>query len=93
MQLNKEDAMWKQRSCLNWFQEVDHNTRFFHAKALSCFKKNLIDGVLDSNEVWQESNVEIERVFVECYIELFTSSRPTYFLQIVDVVQPRLLGP
>ena len=45
--------MWKQQSQLNWFQVGDQNTKFFHAKASARFRKNLIDGVFDSNEVWQ----------------------------------------
>ena len=51
--LDKEDAMWKQRARLNWFQEGDRNTRFFHARASSRFQKNLIEGIFDANEVWQ----------------------------------------
>ena len=31
--LDREDAMWKQRSRLSWFRNGDRNTRFFHAKA------------------------------------------------------------
>ena len=31
--LDKEDSMWHQRSCLNWFQAGDRNTSYFHSKA------------------------------------------------------------
>ena len=40
--LDREDAMWKQRSRLSWFRNGDHNTQFFHAKASARFQKNLI---------------------------------------------------
>lgn len=63
--LEKENEMWKQRSQLNWFQDGDRNTRFFHAKTSACFQKNLIERVFDCNEIWQEDGKEIERVFVD----------------------------
>ena len=43
--LEKEAAMWKQRSRIDWFREGDRNTSFSHAKASSHFQKNLIEGV------------------------------------------------
>lgn len=48
--------MWLQRSRIDWFQSGDRNTRYFHAKALTHLKKNLIEGLLDSNDVWQEED-------------------------------------
>ena len=36
----KEDAMWYQRSRINWFQDGDRNTSYFHAKASARLKKN-----------------------------------------------------
>lgn len=50
--LEKENAMWEERSHLDWFCEGDRNTRFFHAKASSRFQKNNIKGILDAQEVW-----------------------------------------
>ena len=88
--LDKEDAMWKQRARLNWFQEGDRNTRFFHARASSRFQKNLIEGIFYANEVWQVDHEEIEKVFIEYYLDLFTSSEPSEFAEIVEAVQPKV---
>ncbi|KAL0009325.1 hypothetical protein SO802_010827 [Lithocarpus litseifolius] len=88
--LEKENEMWKQRSCLNWFQNGDRNTRFFHAKASARAQKNLIEGVFDENEIWREDGKEIERVFVDYYSELSTSSNPSNFEDIVNAIQPKV---
>ena len=38
-----------------------------------------IEGVFNSDEVWQEEEREIENCFVKYYFELFTSSNPLDF--------------
>ena len=50
--LEKDDAMWLQRSRINWFQEVDRNTRYFYSKTSAQFKNNIIDGMEDSGGTW-----------------------------------------
>ena len=87
---DKEDAMWKQRARLNWFQKGDRNTRFFHARASKRFQKNLIEGVFDAEDVWQVDQSEIEKVFIEYYSDLFTSSEPLDFIDILEAVQPKV---
>ena len=82
--------MWKQRSRVDWFREGDQNTSFFHAKASFSFQKNLIEGILDLNDVWQEEEAEIEKVFMEYYSELFSSANPTDFDEILKAIQPKV---
>lgn len=50
------------------------------------FKKNTIEGILDVQEVWQVDEIVIEKVFVDYYAELFTSSSPTKFTEILEAV-------
>ena len=42
--LDKNDTMWYHRSCLDWFQARDSNTKYFHSKASTRYQKNLIVG-------------------------------------------------
>ena len=44
--------MLLQRSRISRLQNGDRNTRFFHEKASSCFRKNFIEGLLDENGQW-----------------------------------------
>ena len=82
--------MWKQRSRLSWFRNGDRNTRFFHAKASTRFQKNLIEGVFDPYEVWRVDQGDIEKVFLDYYSKLFTSSCPSDFTKILEAVQPKV---
>uniref|UniRef100_A0A7N2M9T7 DUF4283 domain-containing protein n=1 Tax=Quercus lobata TaxID=97700 RepID=A0A7N2M9T7_QUELO len=47
--LEKDDAMWLQRSRINWFQEGDRNTRYFYSKTSAQFKNNIIDALFSSS--------------------------------------------
>ena len=88
--LDKKDDMWRQRSSLNWFQSGDRNTSFFHAKASAQQKENFIKGIMDVNEVWQEDDQKIEEVVVTYYKELFTTSQPIEFSDLLHAVQPKV---
>ena len=88
--LEKEDTMWRQRARLNWFQGGDCNTSFFHAKASSRQRKNLIEGLMDVDGIWQEDEGKIEEVVVEYYNNLFTSSSPSNFSELLQAIQPKV---
>ena len=82
--------MWRQQARLNWFQGGDCNTSFFHAKASSRQRKNLIEGLMDADGVWQEDEGKIEEVVVEYYNNLFTSSSPLDFSELLQAIQPKV---
>lgn len=78
--------MWRQLSRLNWFQSGDRNTSYFHAKASAQQKKNFIEGILDKHEIWHEDDEKVEEVVVAFYNELFTTSQPTEFSELIQAV-------
>ena len=88
--LEKEDAMWRQRSRLNWFQGGDRNTSFFHAKALARHKKNFMEGLMVANDMWQKDDAKVEEIVVEYYKELFSTSNPVDFTELLNAVQPKV---
>ena len=87
---DKEDAMWLQRSRINWFQSRDRNSRYFHSKASARFQKNLIFGLMDSNECWQEDMEKDEETIVDYYMQLFSSSSTSDFSELINAVEPKV---
>lgn len=78
--------MWNQWSRLNWFQAGDRNTSFFHAKASARHKKNYIERLMDANDVWKDDDSNMEEIVVDYYNNLFTSSQPKDFTELLNVV-------
>jgi hypothetical protein len=46
--LECEEIFWRQRSRVTWLREGDCNTKFFHAKASSLKKRNVLHGLFDA---------------------------------------------
>ncbi|XP_065634479.1 uncharacterized protein LOC136069649 [Quercus suber] len=86
----KEDAMWYQRSRINWFRDGDRNTRYFHAKASARLKKNQIDGMLDAQEIWQDDEGKVGEIVEEYYTALFKTSHPKEFNEMLQAIQPKV---
>ena len=66
------------------------NTVYFHSKASSQFQTNFIEGLLDSNDNWVEDQRDVENVVIRYYSDLFKSSYPTEFEEILSAIQPKV---
>ena len=86
----KQDAMWLQRSRINWYQVGDKNTSFFHPKASARQKKNHMDGLMDENECWQDDEVKMGDMVVDYCKNLFSTNHPTEFIEMLQALQPKV---
>lgn len=91
--LDSEELMWHQRSRINWLKSGDKNTSFFHTKASSRFQRNTIDRIQDSNGVWQEDGEVIDKIFVEYFDSLFTTSNPVVSEELLNAIHYKVTGP
>ena len=73
---DKEEKMWQQQSRLQWLQNGDRNTRFFHGTATQRKQRNFIKGLREENGVWQEDETVFSGILNRFYEKLFTSSNP-----------------
>lgn len=58
-------------------REGDGNTKFFHAKASARRQTNRVVAIGDENGEWTEDAEEMERLFGECFANIFTTSSPS----------------
>ena len=86
----KEDAMWYQRSRINWCQFVDRNTSYFLAKAFARHKKNHMEGLMDDNGQWYTEEDNMGELVINYYTDLFSSSNPMEFAELLQAMQPKV---
>ncbi|KAL3839206.1 hypothetical protein ACJIZ3_023797 [Penstemon smallii] len=77
--LDKEEKMWQQRAKAHLMREGDRNTRYFHSRASGRQKKNEIRGIRKEDGSWCKTEPEIEKVIVDYFSDIFTSSQPSEF--------------
>lgn len=88
--LQTEETMWRQRSRATWLKERDKNSKFFHAKTKQRGNINSIKKLKDNRGVWWNGRDKVEKVLVDYFVGLFTSSNPTTVEQTCLVVKDRL---
>ncbi|CAB4316713.1 unnamed protein product [Prunus armeniaca] len=84
----EEKMFWKQKSRVQWLNEREKNTSFFHSKMVTRRRQNHIRGLEDWDEVWMEREADIHRIAGSYLNDIFTSCHPTSILKIVGSVEP-----
>ncbi|CAJ2634985.1 unnamed protein product [Trifolium pratense] len=75
--LKRQETMWRQRSRAVWLKNGDRNTKFFHNKASQRSKVNNIQKIIDEDGVWWRGEEQVEKVFINYFEDLFSSSNPS----------------
>lgn len=86
----EEEALWRQRSRIQWLQEGDQNTGFFHAvtKGRKEVNRFLVIEAADGTEHFEEQ--QIAKTVANFYEKLFTVG-PISQLQVVEeAIQPQV---
>ncbi|XP_024196188.1 uncharacterized protein LOC112199393 [Rosa chinensis] len=86
--LHQELLFWRQRAKVFWLQDGDANTKFFHQRASNRKKKNYLHGLFDDYGAWHTDDENLERIVLEYFHGLFTSSRPFDFHAVLDIISP-----
>ena len=81
--------MWRQQ-WIDWFRNGDRNIAFFHAKASTRHRKNLMEGFLDNDGVWQIEEDKMEEIAIGYFGDLFSTSNPVDFSDLLLAVQPKV---
>uniref|UniRef100_A0A2N9IBY2 Reverse transcriptase domain-containing protein n=1 Tax=Fagus sylvatica TaxID=28930 RepID=A0A2N9IBY2_FAGSY len=72
--LGQEEEFWALKSRLGWVLEGDRNTKFFHTTTIVRRKFNNIVRIRNSVGGWLETVEDVSNLFLNGYIDLFTSS-------------------
>ena len=84
--LDREAQIWSQRSKIQWLQDGDRNTQFFHSKASERHRHNYIKGLYNIEGRWCTDERNMVDTVVDFYQELFTSSNPNNFDTILEQI-------
>lgn len=86
----QEELYWSQRARIKWLQSGDKNTAFFHSSVTNRRKWNRITRIERAQDGWCTTDAEIEQEIAQFYEQLFTSSQPSKFDEILDGI-PRTI--
>lgn len=72
--LRLEEEFWKLKSCVNWLQHGDANTKFFHLTTLQRRRRNKITALKYTGGNWIFEQTHINELIQSYYKNLFTTT-------------------
>ena len=88
--MDKKEVMWRQTSQVQWLQEGDRNTRYFHTKANLCRKQDEMRAIEDELGRRVEGNQDMGRVAVNYFEKIYTSSHPSRVSDVTQGIQQKV---
>uniref|UniRef100_A0A803PXY9 Reverse transcriptase n=1 Tax=Cannabis sativa TaxID=3483 RepID=A0A803PXY9_CANSA len=70
----QKEVFWCQRSKQLWLEAGDKNSKFFHAKATSRRKNNMIHKLKDAYGCWVDWDTGLQSVIMDYFTNLFSTS-------------------
>ena len=83
-----EEDYWHQKSRNMWYTTRDLNTNFYHSLTKQRRVKNMIVGLHDETRNWITEDKGVEKVEIDYFDELFTTTSPLEFDSFVVEVTP-----
>ncbi|CAL9010471.1 unnamed protein product [Prunus brigantina] len=84
--LEHEAMLWKQKSRLQWLQEGDRNTKFFHLTTIIRRRRNKIERLKNNEGVWVEEAQDIKGLAMAYFEQLFSQE----IVEHRDLTLPKL---
>ena len=85
-----EEMFWRAKSRVQWLNEGDKNTKFFHAQTMKRRRFNQIKGLEDTHGVWHENEAVLATIAAEHFTDLFSSSHPNNVENIANCMNGRV---
>ena len=83
-----EEEYWHQKSRNMWYSSGDLNTKFYHALTKQRRVRNRIVGLHDAAGNWIMEDNGVEKVAVDYFEELFSSTSPSEFDNFLSEIVP-----
>ena len=85
-----EEDYWHQKSRNMWYSSGDLNTKFYHALTRQRRVRNRIVGLHDANGNWITDDNGVEKVAVDYFEDLFTTTSPAEFDSFLAEITPSI---
>ena len=86
----KKECLWHQRSWTDWLKSGNLNTAYFHSRATQRNKRNFISKLILEEGSVVEEDKKIGEAMVNYFKQLFTSTAPSSFDQILQGIETKV---